>query len=182
MGKMNRKYKIIIGILVLVGVFSSPLLTNASQIQVADAAVVSVTHTPTIVSKDTNVTISITFDNDAEVTGIELFYCSITPDYFCYLPIAMVPNGSDTWLSSFVVLEESGVIGYRMYVTTTMSSYYAPDELNYLRYDNVIEPSTDTFYFSINLTSPTNQASLLSWCSAATSLFAVAVIRIKKRK
>ena len=179
---MNRKYKIIIGILVLVSMFSTLPIANASQTHVADAEVVSVAHTPTIVTTGTNVAVSITFDNDAEVTDINLFYCSITPEYLCHLPIAMTPNGSDTWLGSFVVLEESGVIGYRMYVTTTMSSYYAPDVLNYLGYDNVIEPSTDTFYFSINLTLPTNQASLMSWCAATTSLFAVAVIRIKKRK
>ena len=94
----------------------------------------------------------------------------------------MVSNGSNTWIGSFVVAEESGVIGYRMYITTSMSSFYAPDQLNYLAYDNIVEPSTDAFYFSITLTTPTNQASLMSWCSVATSLIAVFAIRIRKRK
>ncbi len=117
---MNRKYKIIIGILVLVGMFSSLPLANASQMQVADAEVVSVAHTPTIVTTGTNVTVSITFDNDAEVTDINLFYCSITPDYLCHLPIAMTPNGSDTWLGSFVTVPLPTIVTSMPYCVTPL--------------------------------------------------------------
>lgn len=179
---MNQKYKILIGFLVLVSVFSSPFITNASQMKVADAEVVSVAHTPIIVSKSTNVTVLVTFDDDSQVNSIDLHYCSISPLYACHPQTAMTANGSNTWIGSFVVTEESGVIAYQMHISTTMDDYDIPDGLTYLGHDNIIEPSTDTFYFSITLSTPTNQAPLMSWCGAVSSLLAVAVIRIRKRK
>lgn len=182
---MKQKYKMIIGFMILVAVFSTLFLTNSIRVQAADPIVESVTNTPEVVYVQTNVTIGITFDNDTNVIAISLYYCAISPSYHCHLPSDMQPIGSNTWVGSFIVGEISGVIGYRMLIKTTNNTMYAPNSSSYLDYDNIVEPSTDLFYFSINITPLTNETPLMSLCGVASSFVIIAstkIIRSKKRK
>ncbi len=183
---MKQKYKMIIGFMLLVSVFSTLLLTNSISVQAAVPEVIEVLNTPSVVYPQTNVTITITFNNDLNVTGIALIYCSITPSYSCHLPSQMISNGSNTWIGSFVVVETSGVIGYKMQITTLLSgTLEAPDSPDFLGYSNIVELSTDNFYFSITIASPTNETPLMSLCGVAASLVIIAstkIIRSKKRK
>ncbi|MHA1245366.1 MAG: hypothetical protein ACTSP7_12450 [Candidatus Heimdallarchaeota archaeon] len=184
---MKQKNKMIIGIMLLVSVFSTLVLANSSSVQSAFPEVTGVSHSPTVVYPETTVTVAVTFNNDLNVTGIELFYCAITPEFACHIPtISMTDNGSNTWLGSFVVTETSGVIGYKMEIFTLLSgTLHAPDSLSYLGHSDVIEPSTDSFYFAITLSPPTDQAPLMGWCGVTSSLVVIAtaqLIRTRKRK
>lgn len=182
---MKQKNKMIIGLVVMVSVFSTLVLTNSSSVQSAFPEVTGVSHSPTVVHPGTTVTVAVTFNNDLNVTGIQLFYCSITPEFSCHIPtITMTDNGSNTWLGSFEVTETLGVIGYKMVISTLLTgTLYAPDSIDYLGHSDIIEPSTDNFYFAITITSSTDQAPLMSWCGAASSLVVIATAKIiRKRK
>ncbi|MHA1356183.1 MAG: hypothetical protein ACTSXA_08030 [Candidatus Heimdallarchaeota archaeon] len=183
---MKQKHKMIIGFMLLVSVFSTLILTNSSSVQSAFPEVTSVSHSPTVVFPNTNVTITVTFNNDLNVTGISLHYCSITPEFLCHLPISMVDIDSNTWVGSFVVTEISGVIGYKMEISTLLSgTLIAPDSADYLNHSNIVDASTDNFYFSITVSPPTDQAPLMGWCGVASSLVVIAtaqLIKARKRK
>ncbi|MHA1126501.1 MAG: hypothetical protein ACTSO7_15580 [Candidatus Heimdallarchaeota archaeon] len=181
---MKQKHKMIICFMLLVTVFSTLLLTKSINVQSAVPEVTSVLHSPSIVSPQTNVTVTVTFNNDLNVTAIALFYCSISPTYLCHLPIDMISIGSDTWVGSFVVEETIGVIGYKLSISTLLSgTLIAPNSIDFLGYTNIVEPSTDNFYFSITLSTPTNLTPLMSWCGVVSSLAVIATTQlIRKRK
>ena len=183
---MKQKYKMIISFLLLVSVFSTLILTNSSSVQSAFPEVTSVSHSPIVVYPETSVTVTVTFNNDLNVTGIALFYCSITPTYYCHFPTSMVDIGSNTWEGSFVVTETSGVVGYQMKISTLLSgTLTAPDSIDYLNHTNIVDASTDIFYFSITVSAPTDQTPLMGWCGVASSMVVIAtaqLFRSRKRK
>jgi len=121
--------------------------------------VLSVTHQPVIVTTQTNLTVIISFNQDINVTGVQIQYCQLEPSFTCHFPtIDMIRTGNYIWSGSFIIVEESGVIGYKLYITHQTTNFVSPNETDYLGYDNIVEPATGQFYFSIDLSSTTDTA------------------------
>jgi len=121
--------------------------------------VLSVTHQPLVVTSQTNLTVTISFDQDINVTGVQIQYCQLEPSFTCHFPlIDMIRTGNYIWSGSFIVVEESGVIGYKLYITHQTTNFVFPNETDYLGYDNIVEPATGQFYFAIDLSTTTDTA------------------------
>jgi len=150
---------------------------------------VSVSHRPTEISLlNTEVTVEIVFNDDTNVSGIQIQYCALVPDFYCHIPkIAMTSEAENIWNGTFTIQEDSGLIGYELLISLTNgSTLVAPDSIDYLGYDNIFEPITDTYYFSINITTPTNSAPLSFGLGEMTITFSVIIFTraliTKKRK
>lgn len=120
--------------------------------------VLSVTHQPVVVTSQTNLTVTITFDYAINVTGVQIQYCQIEPAFTCHFPIDMIFLEPWVWAGSFIVLEESGVIGYKLYINLQTTDFVSPNETDYLGYDNIVEPAAGVFYFSVELNATTDTA------------------------
>jgi len=119
--------------------------------------VLSVSHQPVIVTYQTNLTVTISFDYDINVTGVQIQYCQLEPSFTCHFPkIDMIRTGNYFWTGSFIILEESGLIGYKLYVTLQTTEFVSPNETGYLGHDNIVEPAAGEFYFSIDLSTTTD--------------------------
>jgi len=187
--KLQQKSKWItvlaISIIAMLFVTSSP-----QKVAADDLAILSVSHNPTSVSQNTVVTVEIAFNDDTNVSGVQIQYCALEPEFVCHFPkIAMTSEAANVWNGSFTVTEASGLIGYELYISLENgTTIVAPDSTDYLGYDNIYEPSTDVFYFSIDLisASPTASAPLsFGLCELAISFSIIIFVRsivIKRRK
>ncbi|MHA1556516.1 MAG: hypothetical protein ACTSPM_06220 [Candidatus Heimdallarchaeota archaeon] len=174
--QQHAKWIAIFAITIITALF---LTSSSLKVTSAELAVVSVSHSPTEISKDTEVTVEITFNDDTNVSGVGIQYCSLVPEFVCHFPrIVMTSEAENIWNGNFTVIEESGVIGYEIVITlTNTSTLVAPDSIDYLGYDNIIEPLTGYFYFSINITegTPTNSAPLSFGLGELTITFSVII-------
>ena len=183
---LKTKWITLFAVMLLATVFFISTPQNAN----GELAILSVSHTPTTVSKDTVVTVEITFNDDTNVSGIQIQYCSLEPEFLCHFPkIAMTSETANTWNGSFTVIEEGGTIGYALYILLLNgTTIHAPDSIDYLSHTNVAEPNTGNFYFTIDLTeiTPTNSAPLsFGLCELAITFSAVVLTRTmigKRRK
>jgi len=157
----SRKIRFIIFSFILAIITLSLIITPIKMVS-ANFSIVTITHQPTSVEQNSEVTIEITFNDDVNVSNIKIQYCSLQPEFACHIPkIDMIDQGSNVWLGTFIITEESGTIGYELYISLLNgTTIIAPDSIDYLGYDNIIEQSPDVFYFSIVLLEPTNSASL----------------------
>ena len=143
--------------------------------------VLSVIHQPVIVTIQTNLTVTITFDQDVNVTGVQIQYCQLEPSFTCHFPrIDMIRIASYYWSGSFIVLEENGIIGYKLYVTLQTTDFVSPNETDYLGYDNIVEPAAGEFYFSVELNTTTNTAPM-SFGLPCIALTFGAMVLIRKK-
>ena len=172
--QQHSKWIAIFAITIIAALF---LTSSSLKVTSAELAVVSVSHSPTEISKDTEISIEISFNDDTNVSGIQIQYCALVPNFVCHFPkIAMTSETENIWNGNFTVVEESGLIGYELFISLTNgSTLVAPDSIDYLGYDHIYEPSTDVFYFSINMTedTPTNSAPLSFGLGELTITFSV---------
>lgn len=157
--QQQTKWIAIFAITIITALF---LTSSSLQVTSAELAVISVSHSPTEISKDTEVTVEISLNDDTNVSGIQIRYCSLEPDFVCHIPtIAMTSETENVWNGTFIVIEESGLIGYELFISLTNgSTLIAPDSIDYLGYDHIFEPSIGIFYFSINMTKDTTTNSV----------------------
>jgi hypothetical protein len=156
--KQKIKNRFIVILLIIASLY---LVLTPRKVNSVDPVVQSVSHQPTTVSQGTNVTITIVFTDDENVTGVRILYCSLEPEYQCHIPqIDMINPTTNNWIGSFVVLEEGGIIGYQLHIDHTGGTFIAPNSSNYLGHDNIAEPYADSFYFTIELSTPTGNTPL----------------------
>ena len=158
---LNKKKRLglFITLPILLLVLSVTMQSNNFAESVPLPNVLSVVHDPVVVSYQTNLTVTITFDYAINVTGVEIQYCQLEPSFTCHFPRKdMVFLEPWVWAGSFIVLEESGVIGYKLYVHLQTTDFVAPNQSDYLGYDNIVEPAAGEFYFSVELNATTNTA------------------------
>lgn len=139
------------------------ILAFTARVSIAKAeslSIISVIHAPTMPSQGTDVNVQVTFNDDSNVSTIRIQYCSLTPIYSCHsTQYSMTEIGSNLWSGNFTVTEESGTIGFELIISLTNgSTITAPDSSDFLGYDNIVEPITGFFYFSIDITESTNTA------------------------
>lgn len=157
----TRKIRFIIFSFILAMITLSATIAPIEVVS-ANLSIVSITHQPTSVEQNSEVTIEISFNDDTNVSDIKIQYCSLQPEFACHIPkIDMIDQGSNVWSGTFTITEESGTIGYELYISLLNgTTIIAPNSIDYLGYDNIIEQSLGIFYFSIILLEPTNSASL----------------------
>lgn len=128
---------------------------------ISSTDIISVSHQPSAVSEGMDVTVEISFNDDTNVTGIQIQYCALEPDYICHFPKTdMTSIGDNSWSGTFTVVDEAGTIGYELYISLANdSTIIAPDSSDFLGLSNIAEPIAGTFYFTITL-STTNSAPL----------------------
>lgn len=171
----------IVSISIIVTIFILVMLTPG-KVTSTEPNILTVVHQPITVSYDTNITITVAFTDDENVTSVRILYCSIEPEYQCHIPqIDMTRTTANTWIGSFIVLEETGTIGYQIHIDFTGGSIIAPNSSDYLDYDNIIETHTDIFYFSIVLATITETAPLNIGVPGIIVAYTVFVI-IRNRK
>ncbi len=142
--------------LILLTIFNTNQFSKALE-----PTVLAVSHQPITVEYQTNVSITITFEDDTNITEIKIQYCSLEPVYACHVAKPNMTRVSEnTWVGSFVVLEETGKIGYEILIYHTDGLTIAPNSINYLGHTNIAEPFPDMFYFSIDLVTPTENTPL----------------------
>ncbi|HUT80882.1 MAG TPA: hypothetical protein VMZ29_06745 [Candidatus Bathyarchaeia archaeon] len=179
--KQKSKLLMVIPLLVLAIAFLGKI---SLTVNAAEPTITAISHQPETIGYQTNVTITINFVNDENVTGIQLQYCSLEPIFLCHIPnIDMVQSEPNTWSGSFIVAEEEGTLGYKLYITHTGGSMTAPNSSNYLGKINIVEPSTNTFYFSIDVSTelPTDNTPLNFGVPGITLAY-LAVLIIQKLK
>ncbi len=154
---MKYRLGLFITIPILLLVFSVSIQSSKMADSIPPPEVLSVTHQPTVVTYQTNLTVTVSFDYDINVTGVQIQYCQLEPAFTCHFPkIDMIRTGNYYWSGSFVILEQSGIIGYKLYIYLQIGSFVAPNESNYLGYTNIAEPAAGEFYFSVELSTPTD--------------------------
>ena len=179
--KIKGKNLRIASISLVVTIFVLILLTPG-RVSSIEPNVLSVSHQPTTVSHDTNITITATFADDENVTNVRILYCAIEPEYQCHIPqIDMIRTSANTWVGSFIVIEETGTIGYQIHIDFDGGSIVAPNSSDYLGHDNIIETHTGIFYFSIVLATVSETAPLNIGVPGIIVAYAVFVI-IRNRK
>lgn len=155
----KKRFGFFLTITVLLLVLSVTMQSTKYAESVPLPVVLSVIHQPVVVTFQTNLTVTVSFDHDINVTGVQIQYCQIEPAFTCHFPkIDMIKTGNYFWSGSFIVSEESGVIGYKLYVTLQTTNFVAPNESDYLGYDNIVEPAAGEFYFSVDLSTTTDTA------------------------
>jgi len=156
MKKMLKKKTLLVLPLVL-GLLLAPSLLRPAQVALAAfPPVLSVSHSPSTVYYQTNVTVMVTFTDDTNVSSILVQYCALEPEFLCHFPkITMIRVSPNTWQGAFVVQEESGVIGYELQITFNGQLYLAPNASDFLGHSNIVEASPGVFYFSIDLNQET---------------------------
>jgi len=163
----------------------SPFAFQANHIVVAAAypPLLSVSHAPTLVQHQTNVTITVAFSDDTNVSSILIQYCALEPEFLCHFPkTSMIRVSANTWQGSFIVLEETGKIGYELHITYNGVLYLAPNASDFLGYSNIVEPSPDVFYFSISLSEETKTTPLRANPFSIGLVFLAIIIYRRKRK
>ena len=175
----KKRFGFFITVLILVLSVIMQSTTDSESLPV----VLSVTHQPAVVSFQTNLTVTISFDNDINITSIQIQYCQLDPEFTCHFPkIDMIRTGDYSWSGSFVVTEETGIIGYKLYIYHQTTNFEAPNESDYLGYDNIVEPAAGEFYFSVELNTVTNTAPLnLGLPCIALTFGAIVLLRKKLR-
>ena len=177
----KKRLGIFITILVLLLVFSVTMHKSRISDAIPPPEVLSVTHLPGVVTYQTNLTVTVSFDYDINVTGVEIQYCQLEPAFTCHFPkIEMIRTGNYFWSGSFIVLEESGIIGYKLYVYLQTGSFIAPNETDYLGYDNIAEPAAGEFYFSVELSTATDTLPMNFGIPCIALTFG-AIVLIKRR-
>ena len=174
-----------IGFFLTIPVLLLVLSVSMQSTNIADSVplpeVLSVTHQPVAVTHQTNLTVTITFDYAINVTGVEIQYCQLEPSFTCHFPIInMIFLEPWVWAGSFIVLEESGVIGYKLYVALQTTDFVSPNETGYLGYDNIVEPAAGEFYFSVELNATTDTAPM-SFGLPCIALTFGAMVLIRKK-
>jgi hypothetical protein len=158
--KIKAKNLRIVSLSIIVTIFILIMLIPGG-VTSTEPNVLSVSHQPTTINHDTNITITATFADDENVTSVRILYCAIDPEYQCHIPqIDMIRTTANTWIGSFVVLEEIGTIGYQIHIDFNGGSIVAPNSSDYLGHDNIIETHTGIFYFSIVLAAVSETAPL----------------------
>ncbi len=176
----KKRFGFFITIPVLLLVLSVTMQSTNFTDSVPLPEVLSVTHQPLVVTYQTNLTVTITFDYAINVTGVQIQYCQIEPAFTCHFPkIDMIFLTSWVWAGSFIVLEESGIIGYKLFVNLQTTDFVAPNESGYLGYDNIVEPSAGEFYFSVELN--TTDATPMNFGLPCIALTFGAIVLIRKR-
>ncbi len=145
--------------------------------------VLSVIHQPVVVTSQTNLTVTITFDYDINITSVQIQYCQLEPAFTCHFPkIDMIRIASYYWSGSFIVLEESGIIGYKLHITLQTTEFVSPNETDYLGYDNIVEPAAGEFYFSVELNTTTETAPMNFGLPCIALTFGVIVLIRRKMR
>lgn len=187
MKQLTKTRFIITNFLVL---FITISLSMNSQINAnaTESIISAVTHEPENVLQNTIVTVQITFLDDSEVNHINIQYCSLEPDFTCHFPkTPMTQQESNNWTGNFTVVEASGIIGYELIITlNNETEIKAPNSIDYLGYDNIAEPETGVFYFTIELSDPTQNSplniSIFEFGSAFLGIIVIKGIFVKKRR
>ncbi len=179
-----QKRKVGLAIIPLMLVFL--LAKQPVEVLSTNPEVLSVSHVPTSITHLSNVTVTVTFADDTNITSIQIQYCSLEPVFACHIGnYQMVRMSANTWSGSFEVQEEEGVIGYELKIQHTEGEFVAPDSTDFLGYDNIQEPSTGEFYFTVNIATPTDEAPVnFGWpCVVLTfaTFIILRTIKIKKR-
>lgn len=155
----KKRFEFFITLPILLLVLSVAMQSAKYTDSVPLPVVLSVTHQPVVVTTQANLTVTVSFDQDVNVTGVKIQYCQIEPSFTCHFPKTdMVFLEPWVWAGSFIVLEESGVIGYKLYVYLQTTDFVAPNQSDYLGYDNIVEPAAGQFYFSVELNTTTDTA------------------------
>lgn len=180
----KKRFGFFFTIPVLLLVLSVTMQSNNFAESVPLPNVLSVVHDPVAVNYQTNLTVTITFDYAINVTGVEIQYCQLEPSFTCHFPKTdMVFLEPWVWAGSFIVLEESGIIGYKLYVHLQTTDFVAPNQSDYLGYDNIVEPAAGEFYFSVELNATTNTAPMnLGLPCIALTFGAIVLLRRKFRR
>ncbi len=179
----KKRFGFFITLPILLLVLSVTMQSNNFAESVPLPVVLSVVHDPVVVTYQTNLTVTVSFDYAINVTGVEIQYCQLEPSFTCHFPkIDMIFLEPWVWAGSFIVLEESGVIGYKLYVYLQTTDFVAPNETDYLGYDNIVEPAAGQFYFSVELNTTTDTAPMSFGLPCIALTFgAIVLIRRKLR-
>ncbi|MFW9923775.1 MAG: hypothetical protein ACFFDW_10870 [Candidatus Thorarchaeota archaeon] len=162
-------------------------LNNQVNVRASESIISSVTHQPSTIMQNTQVTVQITFLDDSEVNNIKIQYCSLEPDFTCHIPkISMIQHEENVWNGTFTVIETSGTIGYELIITlNNETEIKAPNSIDYLGYDNIAEPQYGVFYFTIVISPPTQNSPLnVSYFQFGLTFFGIICVRnvLIKRK
>ncbi|NHJ84247.1 MAG: hypothetical protein FK734_02220 [Asgard group archaeon] len=185
MSKRLTNYLVIIAAIIFI---SASITQTTVKVSAAEPVISAVTHAPNIVSQNTNVTVTVTFVDDTNVTEVKIQYCAIEPVFLCYaIKIDMTNVAENVWEGTFTVIEESGLIGYELYIYHTEGDFIAPNSSDYLGLDNIEEPYPDIFYFGIQLennTATQTAPASAGWICVSLTFSGMLIIRtiIRKRK
>lgn len=150
-----------------------------------ESIVTSVNHSPSEVIVSTTVIVEITFSDSTNISGAQIQYCAIEPDYVCYFPKSVMEQKStNAWEGNFTVQETSEIIGYEIIISfENESTITAPDSNNYLGYSNIAEPIVGVFYFTIDLSITTQTAPLgIGFIEIAVGIGVITIARFKNGK
>ena len=110
-------------------------------------------HDPDDPEKSDDVEVTLLIDNVDNVTGVEMYVCSITEGQ-CYAPVDMTSSDDETWeVYNEATLKPGHTYGYKFIVETNDGNHTEiPDKDNlgdYSSYD--IEELSGTYYFGFEI-------------------------------
>ncbi|MHA1115347.1 MAG: hypothetical protein ACTSRR_07520 [Candidatus Heimdallarchaeaceae archaeon] len=141
----------------------------------------SINETPSFVTPETNVTITIEAYSSEDISYIRLFFCQLSPDFICDTnPVLMEQNG-DIFSGNYYVTQEAGsTIGYHFIVYyENGTNILLPNSLDFLGIDNIVQPTTDSYYIKIDVNEPTAEKTPVCLGTSLLALFVVPILRKK---
>lgn len=157
----------------------------------AELGIVAVTQSSQTAEPHKDFTVTIQFSNDSDIELVKLLLCQLEPEFYCESnPIIMTETEDDVYSGTFEVPYENGsTLGYHiMIVYTNGSDVMIPNSLDFLGMDNIVEPATGEFYFSVPVLiggeNNTTQETTLSipFVSLVAVFIVQKILKHKKRK
>ena len=118
------------------------LIYNPNTISASPHGITDVSYSPQIVYSGTEITISISLADTANISKVGSFYCKIEPEYYCNIPAYVLTKSGNSYTRSFTVSETAGeVIGFDIFI-------------EYENEEKITLPGTDKLDFGLPLAEP----------------------------
>ena len=170
----------LVGIITILFFFSVVLETKM-YVYGQNYNIKSINQTPSYVTPETNISITIEVYYSENISYIRLFFCQLSPDFICDTkPILMEQNGN-VFSGNYYITQESGsTIGYHFIVYyTNGTNILLPNSVDFLGLDNIIQPTADSYYIKIDINEPTTEKTPVYLFTSLFSLFIIPIVRKK---
>jgi len=137
----------------------------------ASSNITNVDYNPKNIEQDSNVTITISFENISEIKNVRSFYCRIQPDYLCHFPILQLERLENQYTTTFKIKENSSQIaGFNFEIIfNNDTSIKFPTENSDNFGLSIAEPAEDIYYYILSNENITNQTINSSLYSTSTN-------------
>ena len=170
--------------IIIVGILSLSIISAQTTKAINDYEINDISHLPSTLQTDQNLTVEIVFYDDSDVNYTLLYICQLSPTFACEpSPIEMIKTAPLTYTGVFLIPYVNGTeVGYHIRIAyLNDTKIFVPDSIDFLGKVNIIEPITDDFYINAGIVGGVSKTSCCGILGAALAISTVTLI-IRKKK